>query len=249
MKTVYDCIDKRYEALVANIREYFDYAQETLFQKRNTLKIIYFHQEKFVVKSFKTPHLFNQIVYRFFRDSKAKRSYDNSVALLKRGIYVPEPIGFLEYRKPCRLQESYYICRYHEFDFEIRDVIKNKDFENREKILQEFARYSFTLHQKGVYHMDYSPGNVLIKKNAKRYEFTIVDLNRLKFSDYTDELRFKNLSRFSTDSDDLKIIASAYAEAANIDAEYAYETLLKYHFKHQNYLKRKRILKKLKDKR
>ena len=70
----------------------------------------------------------------------------------------------------------------------------------------------------------------------------------MKFINFTNELRFKNLSRFSTSLEDLDYIASEYAKIANINIEFAKKELLKYHNKHQVYLENKKRLKKIKGK-
>jgi hypothetical protein len=42
------------------------------------------------------PHLINKIVYKKFRKSKARRSYEYATLLLDKGIGTPQPIAFLE---------------------------------------------------------------------------------------------------------------------------------------------------------
>jgi len=235
----------KYDILTKDIQNYFKKSTQTIFKKRNTLKIINYNDETLVVKSFKIPNLINQIAYRYIRDSKAKRSYLNSIKLQKLKINTPEPIGYVEFGK-FTLQESFYISKYFEHNFEIRAVLNDKNFEDRTQILKEFTHFSYELHNKGVYHIDYSPGNVLIKKDTNRYIFAIVDVNRMKFIEFDNELRFKNLSRFSTSLDDLNFIAKEYAKVSGIDTQFAINTLLKYHNEHQAYLQRKAKLKSIK---
>jgi len=238
-------IHQSYHNLAIDIKHYFQTSDDTIFKKRNTIKIVEFLDEKFAVKSFRVPNFINQIAYRYIRDSKAKRSYLNSIRLLELGVSTPQPIGYVEFGT-FGLKESFYISRFFEYDFEIRAVFNDSSFDNREQILREFVAFSYDLHNKGVYHIDYSPGNVLIKKEDTRYKFAIVDVNRMKFINFSDELRFKNLSRFSTSMQDLEFIAIEYAKVSGIDTQYAKDTLLKYHNKHQEYLQRKKRLKKLK---
>ena len=232
-----------YKELCENIDEYFQSSHRVLAKKRNTIKIINYQGSDLVVKSFKVPNLINKFAYRFIRDSKAKRSYHNGVKLLKLGIFNPKPIAYIEEFTPL-LNRSFYICEKFDYDFEIRDLLKDKSFKDRWKILEEFAKFSFDLHQKGVYHIDYSPGNVLIKRVDNSYQFALVDLNRIKFINFSDDLRFKNLSRFSAGEEDTKFIAQSYAKIAGIDEEYAIKRLFFYHNKHQEYLSRKKRLKK-----
>jgi serine/threonine protein kinase len=112
--------------------------------------------------------------------------------------------------------------------------------------MEAFAAFSWQLHEKGVYHIDYSPGNVLIKKEKDRYIFSIVDVNRMKFITFDNDLRFKNLSRFSASLKDTDFIAQKYASLANIDTTYAVEKLRYYHNRHQQYRQRKEKFKVLK---
>jgi len=242
-----EAISKEYTNLLKSVKEYFNSSNNTIYDGRNTLKAIEFNGKNYIVKSFKIPNIINKVAYRYFRDSKAKRSYLNSKKLLKLGISVPSPIGYIEFGG-LTLKESFYISELFEHDFEIREVLNDSSFEDRENILEEFAKYSYNLHEKGVYHIDYSPGNVLIKKEQSGYKFAIVDLNRMNFINFNNELRFKNLSRFSTSLEDLELIAITYADIANIDKEYAKSTLLKYHNAHQDYLAKKKRLKKLRGK-
>jgi len=233
-----------FEGFVYGIEEVFSQSGEVITAKRNVIKIIEHLGKKVVVKSFKVPNWINQFAYRFIRDSKAKRSFDNAQKLIELGINTPKPIAYIEEFRPL-LGESFYICEYFDYDFEIRDVLKDKDFIDRDSIFEAFAKFSFFLHEKGVYHIDYSPGNVLIKKDKEGYIFTIVDVNRMKFMTFDDESRFKNLSRFSASKEDTIAIAKAYAEVSGIEESFAIERLCFYHQAHQNYLRNKKKLKSL----
>ena len=132
------------------------------------------------------------------------------------------------------------------YDFEIRDVLNERDFQDREMILEAFVSFSYDLHQKGVYHIDYSPGNVLVKKETEGYLFSLVDVNRMKFLNFDDDLRFKNLSRFSASREDTQLIAKHYAKVSGIEESYALKRLFFYHDKHQQYRANKKRLKAMK---
>ena len=240
--------DYRYRELILGIDHYFYKVKHTLFKQRNTIKLIVHDGQKYAVKSFKVPHLLNQIVYRFFRASKAQRSYENAMKLQELGVNTPAPIGYVEFPSLFLFKESYYISEFFDFDFEIRAVLADNTFSDREKILKDFVAFSYDLHNKGVYHIDYSPGNVIIKKIKDGYEFAIIDVNRMKFIEYDDEMRFKNLSRFSTSGEDLEFVAREYAILAKMDEGFAIRTLYKYHNEHQKYLVNKKRLKALKKK-
>ena len=225
-----------------NIKTYFSQSDNVITAKRNIIKVIEHEDTKVVVKSFKIPNFINQFAYRFIRDSKAKRSFLNAKKLLELEINTPAPIAYIEFFTPF-LKESYYICELFDYDFEIREVLKDSAFKDRDSIFEAFAKFSYTLHQKGVYHIDYSPGNVLVKKVAGTYHFSIVDVNRMKFLKFDNKLRFKNLSRFSATDEDTESIAKMYAKISGIDETFAIEQLFHFHKEHQKYLQNKKRFK------
>jgi len=242
----YKIINLSYQDLITNIKTYFqDEKNITLFQKRNTIKIVIFQNKQYVVKSFKIPHLLNQIVYKFFRDSKAKRSYENSVKLINLNINTPKPIGYIEFSSPFLFQESFYISEFFNYDFEIRAVFNDKEFKDREKILKEFIIFSYDLHQKGIYHIDYSPGNILVKQENSSYIFSIIDVNRMKFLKMDIKLKMKSLSKLTKDDEDNTLLLHFYHKVSNIPLEELEKDFQYALLEEKAYLEKKKRLKKL----
>ena len=65
------------------------------------------------VKDFKRAGLLKGIIYGFFRDSKAHRSFDNARRLLDMGFDTPAPLGWCETHKRLGLLDrAYYICEF-----------------------------------------------------------------------------------------------------------------------------------------
>ncbi len=243
----YAVVSNKYKDFILNIEKYFLNVESIiLFDKRNVIKIIEFNDSKYVVKSFKVPHFINKIVYRFFRDSKAKRSYENSVKLQELEINTPNQIGYIEQNSFLFFKKSYYISEYFDYDFEIRAVFKDKKFDDRENILEEFIKFTASLHDKGVYHIDYSPGNILVKKIDEEYQFYIIDVNRMKFIEYDDEMRMKSLSKLTKNVDDNKLLVKYYAKVLGLDKQMLFVKLKYYLDKEYSYLENKKRLKKLK---
>ena len=243
----YQAIENRYIAFLKNIKRYFENStNRTLFQKRNTIKIVNFETDNYVVKSFKIPHFLNRVVYRFFRASKAKRSYLNSVKLLELKINTPKPIGYIEFTSIFFFQESFYVSEFFDYDFEIRAVFKDKKFPDRENILKEFIDFSYTLHKKGVYHIDYSPGNILVKKENNRYIFSIIDVNRMKFIEMPIELCMQSLAKLTKDKEDNAKILEFYgalSDESMLELKNCFTNSL---LAEKNYLAKKKRIKKLK---
>jgi serine/threonine protein kinase len=245
----YECPNERLKDFVTNIKLYFNQKDNhIIYNKRNSIKVVQFEGKKYVVKSFKTPHLLNQFVYRFFRDSKAKRSFNNSIILRKVEIHTPEPVGYIEFPTKFRFRESFYISELFDFDFEIRAVFSDKNFEDREHVLKKFIEHTYRLHQKNIHHIDYSPGNILVKKRGSFYQFSIIDVNRMEFVPFDDELRMQNLAKLSNDKEDNEFMARYYAQIAKLDETTLLSKLNIALKKQEKYLANKKRLKKIKGK-
>ena len=81
---------------IYHLPECFFKEGETIYQGRNILKRYDVQGFHLIVKRFKRPYIINQIVYSFFRESKARRSFGYSLEVQKRGIGVADPIAYIE---------------------------------------------------------------------------------------------------------------------------------------------------------
>lgn len=217
--------------------------------KRNTIKLFELGNEIISIKSFKTPNLINKIAYRYFRKSKAKRSFEYASKLMEMEIGTPRPIAFFENFDVVGLNESYYVCEHLENVFEFRALVENESFHNRAEIIRQFTRFTFQLHQNGVEFLDHSPGNTLIKDNNNgTYSFYLVDLNRMKFHQTIDfQTRIKNMSHLTPQKEMILIMSNEYAKLSGESEDLIFESLWKHTSKFQfRFHRKKRIKKKLK---
>ena len=239
-------IHKNYTSLskyLINIKSYFNNNENTIHKARNELKIINYENTDTVVKAFKVPHLLNKIVYSYFRNSKAKKSYDYS---LKINNFTPNPIGYIEFYTYGLLGESYFISEEFKYDFTIREPLLDNNFANRDEIFKAFTRFTFELHEAQILHQDYSPGNILIKKENDTLVFKVVDINRMEFRSLTLDERLKNFSKLWANNDELTIMAKEYAKVSNTEEIICIEKMLYYNTKHKNKINMKKRLKGIK---
>ncbi len=182
--------------------------------QRNTIKIFELAAFEVNIKSFKVPNLINRIAYCYFRKSKARRSYEFANKLKSMKIGTPEPIGFAENSSISGLGRSFYMSENLNVDLTFRELVQIPDFPDHKNILRQFVSFCFDLHQKGVLFLDHSPGNTLIKKvGEEKYEFFLVDLNRMEFHQHLDfDQRMKNLSRLTPKEEMVREMSIAYAE-------------------------------------
>ena len=217
--------------------------------QRNAIKLFEVEGITLNIKSFKRPNLINKIVYRYFRKSKARRSFEFASKLMEMQIGTPQPVAFFENYDFVGLKESYYACEHLENVFEFREIVQNEAFENRDFIIRKFTQFTFEMHEKGIEFLDHSPGNTLIYKNTDgSYSFFLVDLNRMQFHETIDfKTRMKNLSKITHKKDMIEVMSNEYAKLSNGDETTIFETMwgLTADFQYR-FHRKKRIKKKLK---
>lgn len=198
-----------------------------VYKGRNTVKSMTVGGEKWNVKVFKTPHLINKMAYRLLRKSKAQRSFEFAVYLLEKGFLTPKPIAYAENRQGLFLLDSYYISEQLDYDITFRELITDIEYPDRQNILQQFTEFTYNLQVAGIHFIDHSPGNTLIIKNKnKKYDFYLVDLNRMKFGHLDYKTRIHNFARLSLTDEMIETIAVKYAAISNKDFEEVYADML-----------------------
>ena len=188
---------------------------EIIYKGRNTLYRANLGGTDAVIKDFKTPHLLNRWVYTNLRKSKARRSYENAVRMIGEGFLSPEPIAYGEQKINGQLRHSYYICAMLRDAGEMRNWTEIPCIET---LLPAFAAEMLRLHRAGIYHRDYSPGNILFTGNAEEgYKFHYVDLNRIEFDCRKPSVLNRMFRSIAWPSlEETKHLARLYAAAAGV---------------------------------
>lgn len=214
---------------IKTIIDQFDSIQDYVAKgDRNSIKKIKLNNGKIsTIKSFKIPNIVNKFVYRFFRESKAQRSFDYAKHLIDRGFLTPYPIAYVEHKTAFQFLDSYYFCEMVEADLTYREMVHDRNWPNRTEILKQFTRFTFQLHEAGIEFLDHSPGNTLIKQvEENKYAFYLVDLNRMNFHDSMDfDTRMKNFSRLTPHKEMIEIMATEYATLINKPAQEVIEAM------------------------
>ncbi|GGH47162.1 lipopolysaccharide kinase InaA family protein [Mangrovimonas yunxiaonensis] len=216
-------------------------------QDRNSLKLFDLNGLTINVKSFKVPNPINQLAYRFFRKSKAQRSFEYANKLVALGIGTPKPIAYYEFTTPFLFKKSYYVSAQLDCDYTYRDLTKDFNIPNYEAILRAFTRFTYKLHENKVLFLDHSPGNTLITVNNDDYGFFLVDLNRMEFKTLDFETRIKNFARLTIHKKMVEVMSDEYAKCINAPYEKVFNLMWQYTNEFQDkYHQKKRLKKKLK---
>jgi hypothetical protein len=204
---------------------------------RNTIKLFKLGDLIINVKSFKVPNVINQIAYRFFRKSKAQRSFEYANKLIELHIGTPQPIAYYEFKTPFLFKKSYYVSEHLDYDLTYREL--TNDF--------NITRFTFQLHEKGIHFLDHSPGNTLIQLNNGDYKFYLVDLNRMNFGKLDFETRIKNFSKLTIHKSMVEVMSDEYAKCSGYDYDKIFNVMWQETEAFQErFYRKKRLKKKLK---
>jgi len=204
---------------IKDIPSFFSTQGETIFKVRNEIRIFDTDSGKIAVKSFQIPHIINRFAYSFLRLSKAERSYVYSLEILKRGFNTPQPIAYIERFKAGLLSESYYVSGYSDYLWMKTFSFIKELTEEDVVILKAFAQLTARLHEKEIYHRDYSNGNILYKKEGENVLFDLVDVNRMQFGKVTEKMAYNAFHRMDLSIEMLEIVAREYALQRQMDVE------------------------------
>jgi hypothetical protein len=198
----------------------------TLHNQRNEIKVFEVGGSRLVVKRYRVPPLLNRVAYTYLRKSKAERAYGYGLRLLERGVLTPEPVGYVLTYRNGLLRDSYYVSRYVDHDHTMYELGKGGC---EERLLCAFGRYTSCLHEGGILHLDYSPGNILFRYvEGGEVEFCLIDINRMRFGEVSVKRGCAGLARLWGDEATFRTIAGAYAKARGADVALCIKWVMKY---------------------
>lgn len=191
-------LNPTYESLhqwVENLPETFATQGEVIYEERNQIRRI----DDFVVKRFKSPW--------WQRTPKAQRSYENALRLQAAGIGTPEPVAYT----PSFLVTKASSLKHNMYEF------RNGEIAGKEDLIRAFAKFTAQLHNAGILHLDYSPGNILYDRVNGEWQFELVDINRMRFGKVSPKEGCYNLCRLWGKRDFFEVLSPVYARARGIE--------------------------------
>ncbi|MDR2038913.1 MAG: lipopolysaccharide kinase InaA family protein [Bacteroidales bacterium] len=179
MKTV---INPKYEYLSDFIGKIPDetYCHDKVYKnQRNIVKKVTVNGIPLIIKRYKRPTLANCFIYTFFRMSKAQRAYEYGFRLKEMGFDTAESIAYIEIRRNGFFHTGYYISEY--LPHRLLEVMENYYYALRSEILSDFVNFTIRQHQAGIFNKDYNLSNIFFYKEGNRWEFVLIDTNRIQF--------------------------------------------------------------------
>ena len=228
---------------ILNVKIVFKSNGRSIHKARNELKIITLDELSTVIKAFRIPNIINQFAYAYLRKSKAYKSFHNATKLFELGISTPEPIGYIEFYQNTFLKESFFIAKEYPYELTMANV-RDDELDDKEALLKAFATFTYEVHQKGVWHVDYSGGNILINRESDgSYAFSLVDINRMEFKTVQGYQGLENFNKMWFDEASLIFIAKTYALLASLDEDKAIAKIIDYDVQLKAHVLRRRKFK------
>mgnify|MGYP003304570307 CR=1 FL=1 len=197
---------------------------EVIYDARNQIRVIDSPWGKVNVKRYCQPNLFNRFIY-LVRRTKAERAYRNAFRLRQYGIDTPETIGYILCNKGL-IKESYLVTRQME-NREMLYMLGDGKIEGRETMLDAFAKFAAKMHDCGVLHKDFSPGNILTQQVDGEWQFALVDINRIYFGKVGAQKGCRNFARLWGTKALFEYIAPRYAQQRHLSPTRCLHSMLK----------------------
>lgn len=148
--------------------------------RRNTVEKIQYRGRYYVVKKFRRPTITNRFIYTFIRKNKALRAYKHALELKQRGIDTATPVAYMIKYRHGLLHTAWYISEYLPGNT-LRELLADMpEGENRDRLMDSYIHFTSDLHQRGICHKDYNPGNLIVTSENGSYHFALVDINRMR---------------------------------------------------------------------
>ncbi len=180
------------------------------------------------VKRYRRPIWINRVAYTFLRKPKGVRAFEYPRVLIERGFETPAPVAYIERREGGLIAYSYFVS--------VQSALSRRFFEFGDAteqqfapVMRPFARLTARLHEAGIIHRDYSPGNILFDSDGKGgWRFSLVDINRMQFRAVPFREGLYGFVRLWGQPEMFALLAEEYAKARGEDPDRARRDLLAY---------------------
>lgn len=123
-----------------------------------------------------------------FKPSKAKRSWNGAMELMRRNIATAQPVAYFEKMGDTSLKQNFYVCEFVKANCSVGQIFNafasgETSFLglNAENVMMQLAQFCNNMHNRLVYFRDLSGGNILVNILAnQQLEFSLIDTARLR---------------------------------------------------------------------
>ena len=127
-----------------------------------------------------------------FKPSKAKRSWNGVMHLMRRGISTAMPVAYFEKVNDTSCKQNFYVCEFVPAQANVGQLFAaftqgetHWQGLNKSQILPQVAEFCLNLHQHLIWFRDLSGGNILVNLVDGKLQFSLIDTARLRNLMYT----------------------------------------------------------------
>ena len=213
---------KNLREYVAQIPRRFEDEGKTVYQGRNLIKVFDApHNMQINVKRYRVPVGINRLVYSLgIRKPKGLRGYQYPRLLLEKGVETPEPIAYIEDRNRGLITYSYLLTVQSKLLHTLYEF-GNAPQEQWQSMVEPLASFAAKIHEQQLMHRDFSPGNVLWDVIDRKYQFSVVDINRMYFGEVGMKQGCENFARLWGPKEFFCQLIRAYAKNRHFNEEEA----------------------------
>ncbi len=132
-----------------------------------------------------------------FKPSKAKRSWNGAVELLRRGVATAQPLAYFEKINDGTLKQNFYICDFVKADCNIGQMfVAFAQGEgtfldvSQEETYAQLAQFIAKMHAHGAFFRDLSGGNILVNIGENnQLTFSLIDTARARFYNHATPMK------------------------------------------------------------
>lgn len=137
------------------------------------------------------------------------------------------PVTCIEYRHRGLLGKPYFIILQCPYPHRLYEVAQTDNAQSL-PLARDLATFTAHMHDKGILHKDYSPGNILWQRDDDgSCRFSLVDINRMHFGKVSMEEGCRNFRRLWGNKMFFEECAKTYAAARGMDEKKCVELTLK----------------------
>ncbi len=207
----------------------FEREGTVIYEGRNLIKVFQVNGMTLNVKRFRKPAYPNRLIYTFIRPPKAVRAYEYALRLLSKGIDTPAPVAFILCMEGGLLSWSYFVSIQLPDSFQTLYRLGMDPLEENEDVFRALGTYTARLHRSGVYHKDYSPGNILYRRDSSgEIRFVLIDINRMRFGPVSLRRGCANFARIWGCAAAFGILAESYADTLHVDRALCADLVFRY---------------------
>jgi hypothetical protein len=134
-----------------------------------------------------------------FKPSKAKRSWNGAMELMRRGVATAQPIAYFENTVNDKLKQNFFLCEYVQAGCNIGQIFSAFSRDEAtflgltaEVVFTQLAQYCHLMHSRGVHFRDLSGGNILVNiLSDSELEFSLIDTARLHSFNHPTALKLR----------------------------------------------------------